>query len=303
LILLLPALSYPLVLYGIKLHMIERFLDTSLNYINTYTGIVVHWKEIDFLGLHDNPLPNGVAINPDPSNGGLYVLLNGANRLPTLHWPYLSTMTWSQYGLWTNTLVFDNSTSTLFGSWFGNGTIIAFYKVNPTTGASNLFTKVPGFSVTSIATDSNFNVYVVGSQIALLGPSYLSTFDTRSDKVVTSFVTESVSILGIGWDAKRSALVGIASMSTGNVHFVHIDPSTAKVVTIGDPIKVQFTKNLLIGPAINPETDSLWFMGQVEASDTLFSIDMSNGNVASSVSLHYVDGGTLTSLFWSVSVL
>jgi len=300
-LLLATVSSAELALYGIKVHKILRFYDSSLNYVES-SGLVVHYKEISFLDLQNNPVPNAAVINPDRTAGGLYVSMGGANLLPTLHWPDFSTITWSRYGCWTNTLAFDTSTSTLLGTWNGNGTDIVLYKANPTNGTTTPFTSVHGFSVISIVTDSNFHIYIMASRINNVGPSFLNTVDTRSGKVFTSNITENIYIQGIAWDYKRSALVGIAQMPTGNFHFVRIDPKTGKVLAAGSPISVEFPKQL-VGPAINGETDTLWFMGQYLGTDTLFTIDLSNGAVLSYVTVSYVDGGTLTSLFWSESVV
>jgi hypothetical protein len=101
----------------------------------------------------------------------------------------------------------------------------------------------------------------------------------------------------------HQALVGIASVSSGDFYFIKINTDNGIATPVGSPIDVEpfnFTVPF-VGPAINPETgtkvliilyvpvDTLWFMGQQQGQDTLYSIDLASGSVASSVTLHVRD--------------
>eukprot|EP01116_Phalansterium_solitarium_P000873 TRINITY_DN10716_c0_g1_i1.p1 TRINITY_DN10716_c0_g1~~TRINITY_DN10716_c0_g1_i1.p1 ORF type:complete len:316 (-),score=40.69 TRINITY_DN10716_c0_g1_i1:120-1067(-) len=291
-------------LYGIKLHTVLGRWDSSINTVDPNSGLVTDLAEVQLFSKTYYPIQNGLAAQESGNSSRLFQLFQTSSEgepdpMATIAWPNITISFSSGAPQGVQYICYDHgvSNSTLFGvagSFQGNASLV---EVDPVTGVTTQIVTLPVTVPVLGALDSRRHVlYIVAYKDWKATMQEILAISLPSGRILSRSPLKRV-VLSIVCDSSTGELFGIASEATGLTPYLVQLAVNGTAHVLGQALPASFGTTVV--GAINSAESVAYFVGQVGASDSLFSLNCTDGAIIKIAPLNYGDGGNLVSLVYA----
>lgn len=196
------------------------------------------------------------------------------------------------------------SNNTLFGVASSYQENITVVEVNPTTGVTthivtlNMAAPFMGMPVVAALDSLKHVLYIVGYlNQAERGFQEIVAVSLPSGKVLGRGILKTVTLYALVCDSSTGQLFGVAGTPNSNAAWVVQVSVNGTAQFLGKPLPGSFGFRTV--GAIDADASVAYFVGQVGVSDSIFTVDITTGDLNKIMTLNYADGGNLVSMVFA----